>query len=220
MQRIVTVSLAALLVTLSFAESAHAGIGKWFRREFVPTITGKRPLKIKPYVSVKHRGKLRFRISRNSVYVKVGGVTVKTHQLMKRLAQVGCVIETGGNVVACAPDVIAREARRLAQSAQVRPSTHVRYPDQVSKIRPMGWARYRPAIVARCQLRGGVRLGLTAGGYIRNGMTTVGMVRRSMHPAFRFVLTNGRGFVLPVDHAGRVIGRDRWGRPMLVGFCR
>jgi hypothetical protein len=97
---------------------ADASILKWIKREALPTITGQRPVVIKDYVSVKS-GATQIKLGKNSLLVKVGGVTIQTNDLRLRLAQAGCVYATGGDVATCAPDVIDREARKIyAQVAQ------------------------------------------------------------------------------------------------------
>lgn len=49
--------------------------------------------------------------------IRVGDVTIKTHQLQKRLTQAGCTIATHGNVAVCAPDVLEREIRNATLAA-------------------------------------------------------------------------------------------------------
>lgn len=91
---------------------AHASIFKWVRNEALPTIAGKRKVEIKPYISIKS-GSNQVRFGENSAMVKIGPVTVQTHQLKLRLAQAGCIYATRGDVATCAPDVIDREARKI-----------------------------------------------------------------------------------------------------------
>jgi len=219
---------AAVLVSSLCAGPAHAGLGKWFKKEFVPTITGERPLRVKPYVSVQHEGKMRFKLSADSVYIHVAGVTVQTHQLQKRLAQAGCVIETGGNVLVCAPDIVAREVQKLVseQRSAGQPGPHPPSPSSVGTLQPTGWdAGWRPPIVARCRLNDGAELGISPAGFIHaatpSGFTPpVGFVRRSPNPRVRFVLSDGRGVELPVDHAGRVLVVNPYGYVVnVVGSC-
>ena len=103
------------VVTLSialWAGGSQAGLLKWFKREALPTITGQRPVEIKPYISVKS-GSTQIMLGQDSAMIKVGGVTLQTGKLRQRLAQAACVYATGGNVMTCAPDVIDREARKL-----------------------------------------------------------------------------------------------------------
>lgn len=103
------------VVTLGIALWAcdsHAGLLKWVKKEALPTISGRRPVEIKPYISVKS-GSTQVRLGQDSAMIKVGGVTVQTGKLRLRLAQAACVYATGGDVMTCAPDVIQREASKL-----------------------------------------------------------------------------------------------------------
>lgn len=103
------------VVTLSivlWADGSHAGLLKWFKKEALPTITGQRPVEIKPYISVKS-GSTQIKLGQDSAMIMVGGVTLQTGKLRQRLAQAACVYATGGNVMTCAPDVIDREASKL-----------------------------------------------------------------------------------------------------------
>jgi hypothetical protein len=106
----------AVVVLLTNTTVAFAGLDDWIEREVIPTITGDRPLEIKPYVRVTHNNKRLFQLGENDLYINIGGVTVQTRQLKQRLLQAGCVIETG-NVAACAPDVLERELQNIANSA-------------------------------------------------------------------------------------------------------
>nr|VFJ60614.1 MAG: hypothetical protein BECKDK2373B_GA0170837_10942 [Candidatus Kentron sp. DK] len=90
------------------------GVKKWGDKEVIPAITGERPPHIYPGISITHNGQ-GIRLDPNSAYINIGGVTVKTHQLARRLEQIGCVVGTGGNVLGCAPDVVMREAGNLAR---------------------------------------------------------------------------------------------------------
>ncbi|MDD5160475.1 MAG: hypothetical protein PHI47_10520 [Sulfuricurvum sp.] len=93
-------------------DGSHAGLLKWFKKEALPTITGQRPVEIKAYISVKS-GSTQIKFGQDSAMIKVGGVTLQTSKLRQRLAQAGCVYATGGDIMACAPDLIDREARKL-----------------------------------------------------------------------------------------------------------
>ncbi len=101
-----------LIIAMQLPMQAHAGFFKWVRNEALPTISGTRPIVIKPYVSIKS-GSTQFKLGQDTAMVKVGGVTVQTGKLKYRLAQAGCVYATGGDVMTCAPDIVDREARKL-----------------------------------------------------------------------------------------------------------
>lgn len=93
------------------AAQANADIFKWIRNEAIPTISGSRPIEIKPYISIKS-GSNQIRFGEDSAMIKIGSVTVQTGKLKLRLAQAGCIYLTG-DVIRCAPDVIDREANKL-----------------------------------------------------------------------------------------------------------
>lgn len=104
-----------VLVTIGialFSFSAHAGLIKWIKREALPTISGQRPIVIRPYISVKS-GSTQIKFGENSAMIKVGGVTVQTSKLRLRLVQAACVYATAGDIMTCAPDVIDRESKKL-----------------------------------------------------------------------------------------------------------
>ena len=103
--------VASLSIAL-WADGSHAGLLKWFKKEALPTITGQRPVEIKPYILVKS-GSTQIMFGQDSAMIKVGGVTLQTGKLRQRLAQAACIYATGGNVMTCAPDVIDREANKL-----------------------------------------------------------------------------------------------------------
>ena len=232
LRNFVTTATTIALAVGCFAtpRAAHAGLGKWFKKELVPSITGERPLKIKPYVSIKHKGKMRLKLGTNSAYIQIAGVTVKTHQLRKRLAQAGCVIETGGNVMLCAPDIVHREVQNLAQEARrsgVRGTgghgSGGALPPQggVGTVQPIGWTRWVPKIAVACRFNDGFRIGVSADGYLHAASpagysSPVGTVRGSFNPHVRFVLQNGRGYESPVLHDGTVLDQSA---TRVVGSC-
>jgi hypothetical protein len=96
-----------------FSSEASAGIFKWIKNEAIPTVTGDRPIVIKPYVSISSDA-LQVRLGEDSAMLKVGGITLQTGKLRLRLLQAGCTYATG-DIMRCAPDVINREVRRLIQ---------------------------------------------------------------------------------------------------------
>lgn len=114
----VTKAILAAMLLLSLP--AEAGLKKWLKKEVIPTIKGERPLQIKPYVSVKNDDKIEFRAGPNSVRIKIGDVTIQTHQLRLRLMQAGCVVATSGDVLTCAPDIVERELLNIAD--RINPS--------------------------------------------------------------------------------------------------
>lgn len=108
-------TISRAVVTLSMALWAcdsHAGLLKWVKKEALPTISGRLPVEIKPYISVKS-GSTQIKLGQDSAMIKVGGVTVQTGKLRLRLAQAVCLYATAGDVMTCAPDVIQREASKL-----------------------------------------------------------------------------------------------------------
>lgn len=90
--------LAFLLLLGGMTNSSYAqfgGLKKWFNKEVIPTITGKRPLRIDPTrVRVSHNGKDIIRAStegNGSVYVDLGVARVQTSDLKTRLAQTAAI---------------------------------------------------------------------------------------------------------------------------------
>lgn len=114
------VAKVILAATVLLALPSEAGLKKWLQKEVIPTIKGERPLEIKPYVSVKHDNKVEFRVGPNDFKIKVGDVTIQTHQLRLRLMQAGCVVATSGDVLTCAPDIVERELLNIAD--RINPS--------------------------------------------------------------------------------------------------
>lgn len=142
------VKFICLLVTASVALvtvlPAEAGIGKWLKKEAIPTLKGERPLEIKPYVSVKSSDNVELRLGINEAKIQIGDVKIQTHQLAKRLAQAGCVYATGGDVLRCAPDIVERELLNIADglesnSPQAQPAASFPgYPSRQPAVPPEG----------------------------------------------------------------------------------
>ena len=138
--RKVIIALAGLAL-LSLAGTAHAGLGKWFKKEVVGTIAGTHKVRPRLGVRVSHNGKniLRAQTSRpiqrirqlatgdfdglvrkaflRGISIRHNGryIRISTGQPSKRLAQAYCVAMTG-NFAACAPDVMARERGRFQRA--------------------------------------------------------------------------------------------------------
>ena len=108
---------STMIIGLLTSSASDAGFFKWVKKEAIPAVTGKRPPKIHlDRVTVTHKGKKRIELGADHAYVKIGDVSIKTHQLRKRLAQAGCIIATEGNVAYCAPDILDRELKNIAKS--------------------------------------------------------------------------------------------------------
>lgn len=103
--------LITFLCVLVISFDAQADLLKYFDTEVKPILTGKKALVIKPYISISS-GANKIKFGKDAAMIKVGGITVQTTQLQKRLLQAGCVYATG-DVMKCAPDVIDREAKKL-----------------------------------------------------------------------------------------------------------
>ncbi|MBA3549554.1 MAG: hypothetical protein H0T76_24015 [Nannocystis sp.] len=226
-----TTSISVVFLLLLSASEAHAGLRKWLKKEVVPTLTGERPLHLKPEISISHGEKLRIQISPNSAYINVGGVTVKTQKLQLRLQQAGCIVETGGNVLQCAPDIVKREVDKLLREPQeplaaAQPQAPGAPPQQpnAGTLRPLGWVPgWQPQIAFKCVMADGAVLGLSVDGYIHvetpQGLTNpVGVVKPSAYPQFRYFLSDGRGLEMPVDQLGQVLQSDGL-RYHVVGNC-
>lgn len=115
MKRLVFAVIAALAVTS--AGIAHASLGKWFKNEVVPTVAGKRPLKIDPNrVKITENGKRIFDldIGKDKLFLDLGVATVQTGALRKDLLRAGAVIS--GNT-AVLDQVIAEQIQQKLQQA-------------------------------------------------------------------------------------------------------
>lgn len=129
------VFLSSILCVLGLSYStAEAGLGKWFKTEFIPTITGKRPLKIKPYIKLTHNnGKFRFEWEGNRVKIKLGDVTLQTSQLEERIRQVqSCVFKQ--NYVECkaiAQNLFEQAVTKTAVEWQEALKKHSENPDRL-----------------------------------------------------------------------------------------
>lgn len=112
------VLLLAAVVFFSGAASAHAffgGLKKWIKNEVVPTLQGKRPLKIDPNrVTVTHEGKKILEVAGNTAQINIGSVSVKTNDLRKTLAQIGAVYAGNTAVLAAmAEDEAKRHLKKM-----------------------------------------------------------------------------------------------------------
>jgi hypothetical protein len=102
-----------VLTLVLISTTANAGLSKWFRTEFHPTLSGDRPLKIDPNrITISHKGKTYFELRQDAVEIHIGDITLQTSQLRKRLAQAGCIYASG-NPFKCAPDILEREINNL-----------------------------------------------------------------------------------------------------------
>jgi hypothetical protein len=80
---------------LLVASPSHASLGKWFKNEVVPTVTGKRPLKIEPgKVKITENGKrlLDLDMGKDTLYVDLGVARFKTAHLREDLLKAGAVM--------------------------------------------------------------------------------------------------------------------------------
>ncbi|MGQ2979843.1 MAG: hypothetical protein ACT6Q9_09135 [Polaromonas sp.] len=119
--------LVLAIAVVVLPATASAGIGKWLKKEAIPTLKGERPLEIKPYVAVKSDS-VELKLGTNEAKLQVGNVKIQTHQLAKRLVQAGCIYATNGDVLRCAPDILERELLNIADgidsnSASAGPAT-------------------------------------------------------------------------------------------------
>lgn len=94
-------------------------VGDWLKNPYVSVTVNGNKLTVGPQtLTIQSDGRVRLNISgqNDSAFVKLGGVTVQTGKLRQRLTQAGCIAETG-DVMGCAPDVVAKVAAQLAQEA-------------------------------------------------------------------------------------------------------
>ncbi|WP_220801229.1 hypothetical protein [Roseobacter sp. OBYS 0001] len=105
-----------LVLSVFSANEADAGLKKWLKKEVVPTITGKRPLKIDPNrISIKHNGKRVFEYKDDSLFIQAGDVKFQTSQLRKRIAQAGAIYS--GNT-AVLSDVLNEQLQKEIAKAE------------------------------------------------------------------------------------------------------
>ena len=124
------IAAITLLTGTAFSTSAQAN-------DIAGFLSGKKTIKIKPYVKFSHNGRstkinketftkprlsiqhngygIKFDIRKNTGSFNFGVVRGRTTQLRKRSAQAACMYATGGNARKCMPDIIARETRRVQQ---------------------------------------------------------------------------------------------------------
>lgn len=114
--------IVSFLILSAMATPSEAGFKKWFKKEVLGAVLGKRLPRIHEYVRIHHDGKDIFKLApmKDTAMLSIGGVTIKTHQLRKRLAQVGCTIATKGDVLNCARDIVERELGRLIAQAELK----------------------------------------------------------------------------------------------------
>ena len=144
-----------LAICLLFPLQSHANIfgsvKKWVKSEAIPTIKGERPLNIKPYVTItSDENHIKFHVdTKDNFQLRIGDVNMSTHQFSKRLAQAGCIVATEGDVVDCAPDILARELVNVADgidtnnpgsaSPDQRPQYSVPVPASSFHVLPPGY---------------------------------------------------------------------------------
>jgi hypothetical protein len=87
-------------------KSIAKGTGKWVNTELITTITGERQLVIKPYIALTHDGNS-ILVGPSEAHIKVAGLSASTHNLTKRLAEIGCILGTeGAAAMICATEAV------------------------------------------------------------------------------------------------------------------
>ena len=80
------------------------GTGKWANTELITTLKGERTLRIKPYIALTHDGQS-ILVGPSEAHIKVMGLSLSTHHLAQRLAEIGCIVGTeGAGAVICATE--------------------------------------------------------------------------------------------------------------------
>lgn len=104
-------SICLVIVSLGLLGSLTPALAwRWAPgQRLIDGVRGKKPL-----VRVSTGGRTIFKLQGNSLHLDLGVARIKTHQLVKRLRQVGCMIQDG-NILRCAPDVVAREIARFPE---------------------------------------------------------------------------------------------------------
>lgn len=95
-------------------KSVAKGVGKWADTELICTVSGKCALSIKPYIAITHDGQS-IKVGPDEAHIKIAGLSMSTHHLSKRLAEIGCIVGTeGAAAMICATeaakDVFYKEA--------------------------------------------------------------------------------------------------------------
>lgn len=90
--------VAAFLISNNEMTNAQSfgDFGKWIENEVVPTVTGERPLEVKPYISVTHNGEQNFYYrpvnpaigDNGALRVSYNGNTLQTNNLALREMQI------------------------------------------------------------------------------------------------------------------------------------
>lgn len=131
-----------VIASIISSYQAHAGLAKWFRTEFHPTLSGDRPIKIDPNrIIISHKGKTYFELRQDAAEIHIGDITIQTSQLRKRLAQAGCIYASG-NPFKCAPDILEREINTLTSGKYKE--AFEQYPDIYYKLAKNYQAQYIP----------------------------------------------------------------------------
>lgn len=135
-------NLILIITLVVISNYANAGLAKWFRTEFHPTLSGDRPLKIDPNrITISHKGKTYFELRQDAAEIHIGDITLQTSQLRKRLAQAGCIYASG-NPFKCAPDILEREINTLTSGKYK--DAFEQYPDIYYKLAKNYQAQYIP----------------------------------------------------------------------------
>ncbi|MCJ8210409.1 hypothetical protein MUY27_11875 [Mucilaginibacter sp. RS28] len=89
-------ALFFLLILAGTANAQFGGLSRWFNKEVIPTLKGKRPLNIDPTrIRISENGKDILRASttgNGSLYVNLGGVKVQTNDLRKEILRTTAVL--------------------------------------------------------------------------------------------------------------------------------
>ena len=125
----ILLSVAAVMAAPSAANGFFGGLKKWIKNEVVPTLEGKRPLKIDPNrVTITHEGKKILEVSGNTAQIHVGPVSVKTGNLRKTLAQIGAIYAGDTAVLgAMAQEETQRHLSKMMKKNLIRKTGENRY---------------------------------------------------------------------------------------------
>jgi hypothetical protein len=95
-------------------KSIAKGTGKWVNTELITMINGERKLVIKPYLALTHDGN-RIMVGPDEAHIKVAGLSMSTHHLAQRLAEIGCIVGTEGT----AAMICATEAAKAVLDKEI-----------------------------------------------------------------------------------------------------
>lgn len=141
-------NLSILILTIFISTASgqvEASIERWFKNEVIPTITGKRPLRIDPnHLRISDGGKDIINYSGNSLKIQLGSVSVTTKNLREDLIKFGAIM-SGNTAVLTA--VATEQAQQLIRRGLENGSLRRTYNNQISVVSPPNPGSQQPSSV-------------------------------------------------------------------------